>query len=115
MKYRLLEPQEWERLAEVLPPALIPTPETAAAAVALDEDGEIQGALFLQLQLHMEPLLIRRSDVSFRHLQRTLEEKVQDRKGLCYFAFTDDERVARMAEIGGMERIPMQIWRKEIE
>lgn len=114
MKYRLLEQEEWQRLEELLPSALIPRPEASAVAVAEDDDGEIQGVLFLQLQLHMEPLLIRRSDVSFRHLVRTLEERIKDRQGLTYFAFTDDEQVARMAEICGFEHVDMQIWRKEI-
>ena len=70
--------------------------------------------LFLQLQLHMEPLLLLSAQVSFKRLHETLESAVSEQKGLCYFAFTDDPRVARMAELCGMEPVNMQIWRKEI-
>ena len=114
MKYRLLPPEEWHRLLEVMPEHLIPAPEAASVAVAEDDEGELQGVLFLQLQLHMEPLLIKNSKVSFRRLQQTLHNAVADQKGLCYFAFTDNPAVARMAEICGMEPVPVQVYRKEI-
>ena len=114
MKYKLLPHEEWNRLLEVMPMHLIPAPEAATVAIAEDDDGEIQGVLFLQLQLHMEPLVIRDSHVSFKRLQQTLHNAVADQKGLCYFAFTDNPAVARMAEICGMEKVEMQIYRKEI-
>ena len=114
MKYRLLPKEQWQRLLEVLPEAVIPLPEAATVAIAEDEDDEIQGVLFLQLQLHMEPLLIKNARVSFKRLQETLHNAVAHHPGLIYFAFTDDPRVARMAEICGMERVDMQIYRKEV-
>jgi hypothetical protein len=114
MKYRLLPAEEWDRLDEVLAPQFIPSPQAATAAVAEDDEGRIQGVLFLQLQLHMEPLLITSSRVSFKRLQETLHAQVAEHRGLCYFAFTDDPKVARMAELCGMEHVPMQVFRKEV-
>ena len=114
MKYRLLGVEEWQRLHELVPAHLVPAPEVATAAVAEDDNGELQGVLFFQLQLHMEPLVIRDSHVSFKRLQQTLHNAVADQKGLCYFAFTDNPAVARMAEICGMEPVPVQVYRKEI-
>ena len=114
MKYRLLPKEQWQRLLEVLPEAVIPLPEAATVAIAEDEDDEIQGVLFLQLQLHMEPLVLRSQKVSFKRLQETLHNAVANVKGLCYFAFTDNPQVAQMAKICGMEPLNAQVFRREI-
>ena len=114
MTYRLLPPDEWRRLTDLIPAKYLPPPEAATAAVAEDEEGNVQGVLFLQLQLHMEPLLIRSPEVNFKRLQQVLHNAVAEHTGLCYFAFTDDPKVARMAELVGMELTPYQVWRKEI-
>lgn len=89
-------------------------PETATAAVAEDDRGEIQGVLFLQLQLHMEPLLIRSAGVNFMRLEETLYDAVRHQTGLKYYVFTDNPKVARMAELAGMKKLDQEIWVKEV-
>ena len=114
MKYRLLGVEEWQRLHELVPAHLVPAPEVATAAVAEDDNGELQGVLFFQLQLHMEPLVLRSQKVSFKRLQETLHNAVANVKGLCYFAFTDNPQVAQMAKICGMEPLNAQVFGREI-
>src|SRR5438309_6589104 len=115
MNYRLLPPDEWRKLTDLIPAKYLPAPEAATAAVAEDEEGNVQAVLLLQLQLHMEPLLIRSPEVNFKRLQQVLHNAVAPgQPGLCYFAFTDDPKIARMAELVGMELTPYQVWRKEI-
>lgn len=114
--YRILPSDEWDKLygVEGLAHEFIPLPEAATAAIAEDEDGSIQGVLFLQIQLHMEPLLIRSSGVNFKTLANTLHAAVANQPGLCYFAFTDDPKVARMAELVGFEKLSYGVWKKEV-
>jgi len=114
MQYRILNYDEWNRLTDLIPPEFLPLPETATAAVAEDDKGEIQGVLFLQLQLHMEPLLIRSAGVNFMRLQETLHKAVAHQKGLVYFVFTSSPKIAGMAKRVGMELLDYQVWRKEV-
>lgn len=113
MNYRLLDPSEWDRLTTLVDPRYLPPPDAAAAAVA-EEDGEIQAVLFLQLQLHMEPLIIRSSTVNFKRLHDTLHSAIADRKGLRYFAHSDSDKVNRMAEIAGMKHLVVDVWSGEV-
>lgn len=115
MKYRLLEPDEWNKLDDLLDPAFIPRPDAATAAVCETDEGVIVGALFLQLQLHMEPLVIEDSRVDFRRLHDVLHSAVSNQPGLAYYAFTERPKIARMAELVGMTRQPYEVWRKEVE
>jgi len=66
--YRLLEPQEWERLREIYPEDKpLPNPLVASCAVA-ERDGKIVGAWFIQLAFHFEPLIITDKDVDYVRL-----------------------------------------------
>jgi len=113
MNYRILPAAEWDRLRALIEPQFLPGPEVATAVIA-EDDGEIEGVLFLQLQLHLEPLYIRNPRVSFLRLTAKIEEALAERKGLVYFAFTDDSKVERMAELAGMTRTSYTVWRKEV-
>lgn len=114
MNYRLLAREEWPRLAELVEERFLPSPEVATVAVAENEDGVIEGMLMLQLQLHMEPLVILNPAVSFMRLHAVLDGALAERKGVCYFAFTADDKVARMAELVGMEPTPYRVWKREV-
>lgn len=116
MNYRLLPSTEWNRLISLFEGGemFLPPPESATAAVAEDDTGEIQGVLFLQIQLHMEPLIIRSPRVNFLKLQETLHNAVADKKGLTYLCLADDPRVERMAEIAGFRRLNYTVWLKEV-
>jgi|SRR5262245_33876875 len=113
--YRLLDPSEYERLTTLLESKFIPSPAASAAAVAEDENHNIIGVLFFQLAMHMEPLVLSSPKVNFERLYSTLYNAFQDRKGLPFYCFTDQEIVGRMAEHVGMEKLPFSsMYRGEV-
>jgi hypothetical protein len=114
MTYRLLEPTEWHKLKTLMDEQFIPSPEAAVVAVAEDESGELAGVLFLQLVLHMEPLVLRTPAVSFKRLHDVLHESVRQHKGLRYYAFSEKEVVDRMAEHLGMKPLPYKVFLQEV-
>ena len=114
MKYRLLTPDEWPKLADILPREFIPSPETSFVAVAEDDNGSILGVLPLQLQWHMEPLVLLSPHVSFMALKETLDKQLANFPGSCYYAFVDNERVAAMAERAGLHAQPTLVFRGEV-
>jgi len=104
--YRLLNIDEWERLNTLLESKFIPSPAASTAAVAEDENRNIIGVLFLQLAMHMEPLVLSSPKVNFERLYSTLYNAFQDKKGLSFYCFSDKEVVNRMAEHVGMTKTP---------
>lgn len=114
MKYRLLGPEEWHRLDSIVAEQYIPHPDTAYAAVAEDESGNLTGALFLQLTFHEEPLVLTSPKVSFERLHGVIMDAVKERKGLHIYAFSDKEIIDRMAEHVGMKLLPYRVYEKEV-
>lgn len=114
MKYRLLEPNEWHKLSVLLDSTYVPLPETASAAVAEDENGNILGVLFLQLAMHMEPLVLSSPHVSFERLHNVLFSAIKNDKGLRIYCFSDQEIVNRMAIHVGMEKLPYTVFSQEV-
>lgn len=114
MKYRLLESNEWDKLNQLVDSTHLPHPDTASAAVAEDEHGNIVGVLFLQLALHMEPLVLTSPKVSFERLHDVLYNAVQNDKGLRYYCFSDKEIVDKMAEHVGMHKLPYRVFAKDV-
>lgn len=117
MTYRILDTTEWWKLEQIFArhgqSATIPHPEASIAAVA-EQDGEIAGILFLQIALHVEPLIIENPRVDFRRLLGEIEQSLAEKKGLPYYCFTESEHVERMAQIVGMKKLPYAIWFKEV-
>ncbi len=110
--YRLLPAEEWDKLKAFCGAGPIPLPEVAACAVA-ERAGEIVGALFLQLVLHMEPLVIQDLHVNFVDMVLQLEKRVGE--GGAYYAFAPNAHVGRMAEIVGMKEAPgWRVYVKEV-
>jgi hypothetical protein len=116
MTYRLLSAEEWPRLEAVMQKhgARTPSPAGASAAVAEDADGNIQGILFLQLVIHMEPLVLENPNVRFDRLAQVLHESVSQYKGLVYYSFSETEVVNGMAKHMGFDRLPYEVWKKEV-
>lgn len=115
MNYRMLQPQEWDKLEKFKQTGPIPPPEVSAAAVAEDDDGVVQGVLFLQLALHMEPIVIEPTAtgrVNFLRLVKVLEENLDS--VTTYYAFSDSALVGKMAKKAGLTQLPYRIWSKEI-
>jgi hypothetical protein len=115
MTYRLLQPDEWDRLKDIMDAKYIPHPDTAQVAIAEDGDGNIIGALFLQLTLHMEPLVLLSPKANFERLHDVLLDAVKDNKGLHVYVFSDKEIIDRMAEHVGMRKLPHRVFEQEVQ
>jgi hypothetical protein len=115
MNYRILPPEEWGRASHLFEEngQRLPDPRMASIAAAEDFDGTIAGVLVVQVAVHLEPLIIKNPRVDFRRLQSTIEANLEKNKGMAYYCFTDTDKMARIAEIGGFERIG-DFWRKEV-
>lgn len=120
MTYRLIQPDEWERLRPLFEKhgqRLPPSPETGLpimAAVAEDAQGEIRGLMIFQPAFHAEPLILDDPYVNFLSLWRTLRQPLEDKHGLGYYVFTDQDVTDGMAKLGGMQRLPVNVWKGEI-
>lgn len=113
--YRQLQSHEWDKLvtylAGISPGYIPPSPETAIAAVAEDEDGNIVGALIQQLVWHREPLALSNPSIRFDRLCDTLNEAFAGYPGTVYYSFADSDIVARMAKAVGMEEWGVKIFK----
>jgi len=115
MTYRILPAEEWYRLDPIMARQgkAVPDQRLAAAAVA-EKDGEIKGVLFLQMVIHMEPLVIEDPYVNFLSLQETLETPMLlDKQGLSVYCYTQDEKMNRIVQLAGFERLG-EFWGKEV-
>jgi hypothetical protein len=114
MRYRLLTPDEWSRLETILPPEFIPAPETSIVSIAEDDDGKILGVLPLQLQWHLEPLVLLSPRVSFLALKKPLDIQLENFPGSCYYAFVSSGKVAQIAEKMGLKPQPVMVFKGEV-
>lgn len=114
MQYRLLDPSEWDRLKSIMDEKYIPHPDTAQVAISEDDNGNIVGALFLQLTFHMEPLVLLSPKVNFERLHDVLIDSVKENKGLHVYVFSDKEIVDKMAEHVGMTKLPFRVFEQVV-
>lgn len=117
LNYRMLSAEEWSKLVPLIEglDGPIPSPESSEVAVAEDEEGNLVGALFLQMTLHMEPLVIDpsgRGAVNFLKLRETLEGS-GELAHVPYYVFSEDPRVGKMCKLGGLRQLPYRVWFKE--
>ena len=111
MKYYILPQDRWDELrplVECYGP--LPPPETTSAAVAEDASGYIVGVLFMQLAMHMEPLVLADPHVSFLRLAEVLTDRLRDTPDLAYYVFVPDGKVAGMAARAGFHKLPYEVW-----
>ena len=85
-----------------------------AVAVAEDENGEIKGVHFVQLAMHMEPLVIDDKRVSFLRLAQELDKELGSAGAVGYYVFSDGDKVDKMAQMNGMEAQFNRVWYKNI-
>lgn len=116
MTYRMLPAEEWLKLIPLAGENahLIPSPEVASVAVAEDEDGVIQGAIFLQLVLHMEPIVLKTPYANYHKLMDLLHQSIEANKGLVYYAFSGPDVVNKMFERVGFEKLEYGVYRREV-
>jgi len=115
MTYRILPAAEWYKLGPIMERQGKPVPrqEVSMAAVAEDFNGQIVAVLFLQTALHLEPLVIENPRVYMLSLLHTMDEALAEKQGLSYYCFTEGEKMARVAEIGGFKRLG-DFWVREV-
>jgi hypothetical protein len=119
MIYRVLQVEEWEPLvghefiARLCP---LPDPRFAMIVAAFDEEHPetLEGFIVCQLQFHLEPLVIYNPHC-LGGLISTAENELKRRVGACtYYAFAEG-KVAKIAELLGLEKVTMEIWKKKLE
>jgi hypothetical protein len=115
MRYRLLQREEWDKLSQIMDVAYIPHPDSAKCAVCETEDGTIIGALFAQLAMHMEPLIITRPQARFDRLHEVITDSFRDNPGLHMYVFSTNDLVDRMAEHVGMKPMPFRVYEQEVK
>lgn len=117
LTYRFLQTEEWHRLDGLVNgDGPIPSPTISNVVVAEDEEGEIVGALFMQLALHMEPMVIAekgRGKVDFRVFQDLLEASIGSSEA-NYYVFSPDAKIGKMCRVGGMTQLPYKVWMKHL-
>lgn len=122
LTYKLLPAEEWERLRPLFKQFdwFLPPPMLASAAIAENGNREIVGFQVLQAVLHAEPGFIdpRYSGiVSYMRMWEMLD-KLPNKKGNPlivpgYLLVAPDEKIKRMAEIGGFKEIEGVLMKKE--
>jgi hypothetical protein len=120
LTYKLLEAPEWDKLSS-LGLQHLPDPRSCYASVAMDSTGIIKAALFLQLAMHLEPLVITpdaRGFVNFLRLAATintyLESSLVSGGSLEYFVHAPNTQISRMAELNKMEKTNYDVYRRII-
>ena len=103
IKYRFLDVEEWDKLEELCPPdKAIPSPMIASCVVAEVED-KLVGCLFLQMALHMEPLIVKDHQADYKELAKMIKSNLPD--GLPFFSCAPDGKMEHIAEVIGMTRL----------
>ena len=116
MTYRLLSAEEWTKLSKICEghEHQVPSPITAYAAVAEDDDGVVRGVWFMQLAMHMEPIVLESPYVRYDKLADVLQSAISESKGLVYYCFSELEVVANMLTKLGFSKLPYEVWKKEV-
>lgn len=115
IRYRILDASEWSRLDALVESKYIPASESCTAAVAEDEDtGALLGVQFIQLAMHIEPLVLSSPKVNFMRLHEVLLDTVRSNKGLVLYAFSTSPQIDRMAELNGMRKTPYSVFVQEV-
>lgn len=112
LNYRLLPHNEWDRLEKLMGDAAVPDPETAIAAVAETEDGELAGAFFVQVALHMEPLVMSPEHSGELNVQKLHD--VLQREGRMattpHYTFSESSEAGKACKLMGMQQLPFRVW-----
>jgi hypothetical protein len=119
IKYRFLNPDEFERLRPIFDEneGDLPNPMLTAIYAAFNDADEIVGFHCLQLVPHAEPMWIHpdyRAKVNWREFQNGIESLFEKAEGGSYYIFPSNERVAKMCKRGGMVEVEMKAYRRDL-
>lgn len=110
MHYEMLEQSKWSEMKELTGDLRIPESASAVAAICRTPGGKIVGALFAQLVIHMEPLVLRSPNINFKRLHKLVEKELT---GQGYYAFAPDSTIEGMCKMVGMSELPWKVFVKE--
>jgi len=116
LTYRVLEPWEWGRIAELAPEKAdrLPNPKLAACAVAQDGD-RIVGFLFAQRVIHIEPLWVAKDHQGDGVPDKLWASLIPRLKGMLVFGFSPNGLVGNLLNRLGFEKQPWETYSKRIE
>lgn len=81
---------------------------------AFRDDGSFAGFLVLQLQFHMEPLVLY-DPTALRGLVHCAENELESLVGSAsYFALAPDTQIAGLCEAMGLQPVEMQLFSKRV-
>lgn len=116
--YRWLLPEEYDIIDPIIVANGGDTPDPSLSMVyGAFLGSSLVGFHVLQFCAHAEPLWIDpefRGRVSWREFQRGIESLFDRAAGGVYYIFPESERVAKLCERGGMQRLPYPIYVKEV-
>lgn len=114
LNYRLLPLEEWDRLKGLVADRALPDPEAAIAAVAETEDGDLAGVFFVQIALHMEPLVINPEHTKELDIRRLHQVLTQDGEMELtpHYTFSNSPEAGKACKLMGMEQLPFRVWFK---
>lgn len=120
MRYRMLTNAEWERLRPEFTRRgwHLPAPEMSQCFIAETEDGELAGAILLQIVLHAEPAFVTpgfEGHVNFLRLHKLIEDGVA-RAGLFpgYAVVVTDDRQRGLVRLARFEHVQGELWTKQV-
>jgi len=90
----------------------LPDPEAAIAAVAETEEGDLAGAFFVQIALHMEPLVINpehSGELDIRKLHRVLERE-GEMESSPHYIFSNSPEAGKACKLMGLKQLPFRVW-----
>ena len=112
LNYRLLPSEEWNRLKGLLGNMALPDPEAAIAAVAETEEGDLAGVFFVQIALHMEPLVVNPTFSEELDLQKLHEVLKEEGEMDCtpHYTFSSSPEAGKACKLMGMKQLPFRVW-----
>lgn len=111
---RVLTPEEVESLRPEFEArgAIFPNPSSSYAVGAVDPDGKVTDWLFVQLQVHAEPMRLEHP-VLFKRVVATAERTLLERCGPCLvYTFTPAGKITQLAQAAGMQIEPWVVMSK---
>ena len=114
IEFKRLEPGEWDLLGNDEP---LPDAKKAIALVAVDQDGDLAGRVFLVAPAHIEGIYVDRKWRGSTIMQRLVAKAEGEarRLGLTQLlAFAKDETMEDYIDRLGYEKLALTVWQKSL-
>ena len=111
---RRLPTEEWNKIAHVFEANGVALPDASSAIVATEDADRIVAFTVMQWVPHVEPMWI---DQAYRGrvYWPTMIHRLEATLGTgTYYAFAPSQRIARMAQLAGLVRLPWAVYEGHI-